>query len=397
MEQISSIGDRVRSVRKRRGLTQRELATLAGVSLSLVKKLEQGEYGDVRLETVHKLAKVLRVPTSNLATGPDAAEPDHGDVEEWTPVRRALEGRTDGAADEEPTLEGLSAVYSAAVPLAVANQYAGLRAVLPALLRDADALVSVSVNGTESAARRLRSQVRQMTGYAMVQTWQFGIADDALDLALDDAPDALTAISAADWKCFALVRSGRIGDALAYASRWSDDVEPKISKASREELAAWGGFALWRSSAAVRDNRPGEAREAMQLAQVAAVAVGTDFVLPYQPVQTFGPVTVAVRQAENAIIQDRPAVTLTLAARLTAASFPMARHYHRHLLDVASAHTSLRDYAQAVAVLQQVRRAAPEWLAQQRYARDILGRIVERRRTLTPEMRDLADAVRLPL
>jgi hypothetical protein len=39
--------------------------------------------------------------------------------------------------------------------------------------------------------------------------------------------------------------------------------------------------------------------------------------------------------------------------------------------------------------------AAPEWLTQQRYARDILGSIAAGRRTLTTEMRELADAIRL--
>jgi len=48
-------------------------------------------------------------------------------------------------------------------------------------------------------------------------------------------------------------------------------------------------------------------------------------------------------------------------------------------------------------VLADIRRTAPEWFAQQRYAHDIVAGIVQRRRTLTPEMRELADAVRLPL
>jgi hypothetical protein len=36
-------------------------------------------------------------------------------------------------------------------------------------------------------------------------------------------------------------------------------------------------------------------------------------------------------------------------------------------------------------------------MVQQRYASDILGKIIERRRSLTAEMRDLADFLRLPL
>jgi DNA-binding XRE family transcriptional regulator len=92
MDQAPTVGDRVRDVRKRRGLTQRALAEASGVSLSLVKKLEQGDYGDARLETLHRLASTLRVPTSSLTAGPDAESPEREDVEQWAPVRQALEG-----------------------------------------------------------------------------------------------------------------------------------------------------------------------------------------------------------------------------------------------------------------------------------------------------------------
>ena len=75
----------------------------------------------------------------------------------------------------------------------------------------------------------------------------------------------------------------------------------------------------------------------------------------------------------------------------------MPRLYHRHRLDVAHAHAAMRQHSEAVTVLHEIRRDAPEWLAQQRYARDILNQIIGRRRTLTPEMRDLADFLHLAL
>jgi len=62
MNQAHTTGDRIRDIRKRRGLPQRALAESSGVSLSLIKKLEQGDYGDVQLETLHKLAVTLRYP-----------------------------------------------------------------------------------------------------------------------------------------------------------------------------------------------------------------------------------------------------------------------------------------------------------------------------------------------
>ena len=398
MNQAHTSGDRIRDIRKRRGLTQRALAESSGVSLSLIKKLEQGDYGDVRLETLHKLAVTLRVPTTALATQPDAEEPERDDVKQWAPVRRALEGSSPGNEPaEEPTLDGLTAAFAYTVPLLVANQYGQVREILPALLRDADTLVAASVNGTESAARRLRSQIRQVTALLMSHTWQFDVADHAIQMAIDDASDPLTQMSAIDEKCWGLIRAGRLAETRDLAIRWSDDAEPRMSRATKEELSAWGRFLLRASTAAVRDNRPGEARDALKLARVAAVAAGSDFILPYNPWQVFGPMTVSIIQAENAMIQDRPDLTLTIAAQLEGRTFPVSRHYHRHRLDVAHAHVSMNQYGEAVGVLQEVRRAAPEWLAQQRYARDILRKIIEHRRTLTTEMRDLADFVHLAL
>jgi transcriptional regulator with XRE-family HTH domain len=397
MEQLNSPGDRIRDIRKRRGLTQRALADSSGVSLSLIKKLEQGDYGAVRLETLHKLAISLRVPTTALATQPDTQEPDREDIDQWLPVRRALEGTAAREPADEPTLAGLKMALATAVPLLVANRYTELRAILPDLLRDADALVASSVNGAASAARRLRSQIRQVTALLMSQSWQFDVAEHAIQMPIDDASDGLTEMSAIDQRCWALLRSGRLTESRDLAVRWSDYAEPRISRATKDELAAWGRFLLRVSTAAVRDNRPGEARDALKLARVAAVAAGSDMIVSCTPWDAFGPLTVSVIQAENAMIQDRPDITLAIAGQIEGKPFPVSRYYYRHRLDVANAHASTSQYGEAVAVLQAIRQAAPEWLAQQRYARDILYKIIVRRRTLTTEMRELADFVHLPL
>ena len=44
-----------------------------------------------------------------------------------------------------------------------------------------------------------------------------------------------------------------------------------------------------------------------------------------------------------------------------------------------------------------LRQSRPEWLRQQRYAGDILSKIIRHRRSLTGEIRDLAGFLRLPL
>ncbi|MDJ1134431.1 hypothetical protein [Streptomyces iconiensis] len=112
---------------------------------------------------------------------------------------------------------------------------------------------------------------------------------------------------------------------------------------------------------------------------------------------TWGPVTVAYKKAERGIVLGRPDEVLETAARLETVGRATSTEYFRHRLDVARAHTMLRQYGEAVDVLTDVHGRAPEWLAQQRAARDLMGEVIARRRTLTPLMRSLADAIDVPM
>lgn len=385
----SYIGARLREVRKRRGLTQRGLASASGVSLSLIRKLEQGERADTRLETARQLAVALRVPTSRLIAdrqedGADATTMDH-----WGPVRRALLTPTPSGPDDPPTTHGVRQAIDAAIPLFSSDQFTELSTVLPGLLRDADALVE-----TASEGRQIRGRLLQLTGWLLTQTRQFDAASTALDRAMDDASDRLDGAATVNTECWLLLRRGRVADARSLAIRWADEVEPRMSRATPEELSAWGWLLLRASAASIRDNRPGEAEDALRLAKSAAVAMGSERTPGGDFLRTFGPVTVALKRAETAMIADQPDRVLQLAAGIPSLGLrPSSNNLNRHRLDVANAHVRQRQYAEAVDVLNGIRRVAPQWLPHQRYARDIVERIVARRRTLTSEMRDLADAV----
>lgn len=394
----AATGSRVREARKRAGLTQEELAARSGVSLSLIAKLERGEYGGMRLETVHKLARALRVTTSALTSGtgsPPPAAPAPGD---WEAVRRALSGEHGGMPDEAPAIGGMRDAVARANGTLLGSGYAELRVMLPALLRDADALVSASASRGEAHARQVRSDARRVAAYALGEARQFSAAGDAIELAQGDAGDDLTALAAADGKCWLLLRQGRLAECGALAARWADDAEPaRLSKASPDELAAWGMFLVRASNVAARDNRPDDAREALRLAKMAAAGVGREIVPYFSPAQVFGPVTVAMIAAEHAMVQDRPDVTLSIGSQVAGRPFPVQPNYLRHRLDVAHAHAVTRHPDRAVRVLAELRRDAPEWLVQQRYARDVLAKVVAGRRTLSKEMRSLAGFLSLPL
>jgi hypothetical protein len=213
------------------------------------------------------------------------------------------------------------------------------------------------------------------------QTRQFSAAEGAIQLAADDADDALTAMAAADWESWILIRQGRLGDALALAARWADEAEPRVSRASAGELAAWGRFQLRVTAAAIRDNRPDEAREALRIARIAAAGTSRDFIPSYNRWQVFGPATVAMFQAQNALLDEHPEAALRIGKRLEGQRFPLPETWNRHRLDVAQAHVLVREYAVRLPLLR------PLSLSPAPDERDIAGHAHPRRHAVTPAAR----------
>lgn len=388
---ITTLGQRLTDVRKRRGWSQRELARTSGVSLSLIRKIEQGERDNMRLETLRRLAMALKVPTSSFVRRPETEDADAHTAESWEDVRRALYGQLpqpDG--DDEPSGNGILALLNAAKPQLAANQFSEIRVMLPGLIRDADAL-----NGE---GRPVRSRVLNLTAWLLTQTRQWDAAATAAQLAADAAADRLDAAASVNTACWSLLRQGMLGDARELAVRYADEIEPKFSKATVRELAIWGRLLLNLTNAAIRDNRPGEAEDAIRLARAAADRIGHEVTSDASTTRTFGPVTVAQIASENAAINGDPHQVLEIAAAIPPGILhPASASRCRHRLDVAHAYTLLRQYGDALDILRELHRDAPEWLIQQRYARDILGRIISRRRTLSSEMLELADAINLAI
>lgn len=387
----TAIGERLREIRKRRGLSQRELATESGVSLSTVRKIEQGDYGAPRMETARALAVALGVPTTQLLAAHETPGATPAVVDRWAPVRAALDTPPTGPTDAPPTVTGVRAAVAAAMPLAAGDRLDELAEVMPVLLRDAAAVAD------DPAGLRVHAGLLGLAGWMLVQTRQFDAADSALDRALASAADDLAAAAAVSTRCWLLLRRGRIAEAAALAEQWADRIEPRMSKATPAELAAWGWLLLRAAAAADRDGRPDDAAGMLRLAGSAAAAVG-DQPVPGGFLRAFDARTVQLKGAEHAMISDRPDEVLRLSASISWEGMrPTSNNRNRNKLDQANARVQLRQYAAAVDTLEEVWQAAPQWLPHQPYARDILSRVIEHRRTLTPRMRVLADATGLPL
>jgi transcriptional regulator with XRE-family HTH domain len=389
---MSNAGQNIKHVRKLRGLSQRELADASGVSLATIRALEQGKYQTARMETLRKLAAQLRVSTMHLAGDPSEDGATAETVDRWAAVRHAIERPplAIGMEDRPPSVEGVRESLMASLPLFSGDKFADLSRVLPPLLRDAEAL------GPDG--RRVRVRLLQLAGWLMVQTRQFDAAETALQRALDDASDRMDAAATVNTLCWLYLRRGELTQAYETAVQWADEMEPRVSRATLAELSTWGWMLLRVSAAAVRNSQPGEAEDALKFATAAAVAMGREYAPENDFLRTFGPTTVKLKAAENASIIDRPDMVLRLAERIPVTGLrPTSNNRNRHLLDVADAHARTGQYAEAFDKLANILESSPEWLPNQRYARDVLGRVVKGRRTLTVEMRELAGAIGYPL
>ncbi|SUA73294.1 anaerobic benzoate catabolism transcriptional regulator [Nocardia otitidiscaviarum] len=388
MSVVAGIGARLQSVRRRRGLTQKELAQAAGVSVSWVRKIEQGEREDVRIDSLRRFAVALECPLTALL-GPNPSPPEGSGEGNalWLPTRDAIAAPVPATEPDPVASRSLGESLAAAVTLYHNNEYETLARMLPRLIED-----------SKTATPLMRSRVLQLAGSVMVQTRQPKTARAALEQALADAEatgNVLDAASAIITLCWLLLVERQFEQVRELAVAWADRVEPRLSVASTQEISTWGWLLLRGSAAAIRDNRADEADEMMRLAQAAAIAVRPKSVGYHQYWTTFDPATVAMKRVENAVVDDRPDLALRLARDVPTSLRPTSDNRNRHLLDVVSAHVELRRYDAGFEILQRLSREARPWLVEQRMAKDLLGRIIGRRRTLTADMRELSDLMRL--
>jgi transcriptional regulator with XRE-family HTH domain len=160
-EEITPIGERLRMLRRWRGMTLAELAGLAGVTTSAVSMWERGQRPLDRRSSISALAAALRVSEQELTGGPHlGADPLQSGPHQAVPaLREAFAVNTVGrpATDRARPLGEISADLAALRPAYAAYDYVRQGAVLAGLLHELYALISESADEAArvSAARVL--------------------------------------------------------------------------------------------------------------------------------------------------------------------------------------------------------------------------------------------------
>ncbi|MBX9391586.1 helix-turn-helix domain-containing protein [Streptomonospora nanhaiensis] len=400
-----TIGRRVAQLRKRRGFSQEQLAELAGLSVGVIQKIEQG--GNARVETYHAIARVLRVRTVWFTSpeNPEPAPTNHRngvllDIRAAINPPAGLSGRLFSA---DPTPPNLRMLESAVLTIAhdyQENRYDDVARTAPAVVRSAHAHVHVLSGEEQQQAVRLRADALQLTGRYLIQIREHDLAMVALRDALADAiqvGDQALAAAAIGQQGWALLRQARFDEVEDLCRTTAEAIEPRMSKATPEELSAWGYLLMRAAAAAARNNRQHEAAEMQNLAETAARRLRTERDAVGH--MRFGPATAAINGMQNDLIADRPDVALRKSEAIDISGVtPNTKQ--RHELDKAKAQLLLGDDEAAETTLHGLRATAPAWLQQQRAARDIgedLWAEANKKRTPSAKLRELADFLGVPL
>lgn len=402
-------GDRLRDIRRRRGFTQEALAERAGLSLATVKKIEQG--GTARIETYHTLARALGVRTSVLfqPLAPHARRRAHTPQErqervDLLPFRQAIcppvgvAGRLSAPGaweDQEPDLARLRATAKHLDACYHSNRYGTVAELLPSLIQSSHLAVDAYDTGAQQAeALRLRSDALQQAGRYLTQVRAYDLAHMALRDAVRDAMDIgdrLSAGAAVSIQGWLLIRQGRLDEAERIALATAEAIEPRMSRASRDELGVWGRLVIKASSAAARNNRPSEAQEMLRLARTAGAVLGDEGGGQDFKSGRFNASLVTCHEIENHMVAHRPDQVLALAEHFSVERAPTSNTRDRHLLDLVKAHVMLRHDAEATAILADLAARVPDWLRHQQMAAEAFEDVLaKQKRKLTEQQRKLA-------
>jgi len=364
------LGDRLARLRRLADLTQEGLAELSGVSVDVIKKLEQKRKHSARLPTLHSLARGLGVELTAILGDPPGV-PSTGEVDppQLVALRRAVSPPMFAPPPEPSDTERLTIPLmrrelSDAWTMYHAADFGQLMTALPGIVNDARFLASVGTPEERAAGQAALGKSLQLAGHLAIRLGKVDLALSALEramMAAEQSSDPLLTSMISNSVAWNYQRQNRLDDAANLAVYAADKVEREQDTA--ESVRVWGGLVMSAATSAARSGDYDTASDMMQTAEKATTRL-SKLAPPVDSklVSVFSRSSVRIERVRLAVQHARPDEALELAKgmRLSADTPPSWRTWL--LLDVARAHTDLGDAEGAVKALTRLREVAPAWM-----------------------------------
>ncbi|MEU4795230.1 helix-turn-helix transcriptional regulator [Streptomyces sp. NPDC023327] len=361
------LGRTLRRLRRLASLTQEDLAERSGVSVDVIRQLEQRRKHSARLPTLHALANGLGVELTTLLGDPPAVSTGENDGPRFVAVRRAVMPALWGAQPTPPgpdfSLATLRERIADGWTQYHAAEFETVMKALPDMISEARA---ATLGDDEAAGFAALGKALQLAGHVAVRMGKTDLALISLERAIEAAgqsSDPLLRPMIVNSVAWAYQRQGRLADALSIALHAADDVQRGGHTDTADGLKVWGALTMSAATSAARGNDYRRAAELMAGAEAEAARVtelpqGSDS----RMVSVFSPSSVRIERVRLAVQYGHPEDALALAEgmRLSKDTPPSWRTWL--LLDVARAHADLGDAAGAVKALESLRRVAPTWM-----------------------------------
>ena len=405
MSPDGGVGDRIRVYRRRRGLSQRQLAGLVGRSESWLSQVERGILPVENLGILIRLAEVLRVQVRVLTGVPFYLAPNGGvQLGEVEGIRAALSGcaeieswlRSAPLGAEVPSLSELRQRVDQAWQLRQSSQYAQVARKLPDLIFASEAATRHYVGDDRLEAYALMAETYQVTRAVLRKIGETQLAWIAGDRAVHAARAAERPLElAVGARALGLVflADGRLVEADRVVTAGLRGLEAQGPRRSRPSWSVWGALSLMGALVAARKGDRATAADYLNEAGRAAEEVGTDA----NDLRTgFGPTNVAIHRVSVAVELGDPLEALNRASEVDLSNLPDQFRERRSslLIDVARAYSQRRDKGTAVLHLLEAERLAPQEVRYNFIVREMLRDFLRREGKLrTPGLWPLAQRV----
>ncbi|MBE1588191.1 helix-turn-helix domain-containing protein [Nonomuraea angiospora] len=396
MEYQRALGRRIAQERKRRGLSQAELARLVDRSVAWISQVERGVRKVDRMSVLEKVAETLDVPLSELAAEAPVVAATNEEMPGTAGLRLVLSGAHSLQAmlhaTPVPATDQLKPRVDHAWELAHESRYVELTELLRGLVPTLESAVRSAPADRQAELFELLAVTYQACSASLAKLGEPEAAWIAADRAIGAAERAGNPLMMA-------AGAFRLGFVFLGA-RHFDQVEETARTAAEalwfltdqgnlEAMSLWGGLTLQRAVAASRLNQADVAYGHLSRAREMAARVGegrNDYNTE------FGPANVALHEVAVAVEVGDAGHALRVGAAVDASTLSLERRA-RLAVDLARAHAQRRQVDEAMAQLLEAESITPEQVRNHRVVRQLVSDLLSMQDPTSSELRELADRV----
>lgn len=387
------LGRKIAAERRRRGLSQPELARMIDRSVAWVSQVERGVRRVDRMSVLETLAAALDVPLSDLA----AEAPVVAAVAEESPAAAGLRLILSGAyslramlnGHSSPALDGLRTRAGRAWELAHASRYSDLTDLLGALIPDLETAARALPEPDRPEVFELMAAAYQACSAALDKLGEpeaAWIAADRAMTAADRAGQPLLVAAGAFRLVFVFLSARHYGQAEETARTAADALWHLADAGEAEAMSLWGALTLQRAVIASRAGNATTAYSHLERARAMAGRVGpgrNDYNTE------FGPANAVLYEIAIAVELGDAGRALRAAETADTTGLSPERQA-RMLIDVARAHAQRRHADDAAAALIEAERITPEQVRSHYLTRQVVSDLLTMQDPPGQALRELA-------